>query len=257
MYEISTINGIQCYEVNGVAHLDLEAVARGLGFTQEKNAVEYVRWETVNGYLSELGFPSKLGKGDFIPENIFYRLAMKAKNETAERFQALVADEVIPAIRKHGAYMTPQTLDRMIQSPEFGIKLLTALKEERGKRERLEAKVEALKPMERYVEEILSSKGTLTTTQIAADYNISARRLNRILCEERIQRKVNNQWILYHQHMGKGYTESETIQITRSDGRPDTVMHTRWTQTGRLAIHEILKKRGISAVMVRKEASAV
>jgi len=111
--------------------------------------------------------------------------------------------------------------------------------------------------MERYVEEILSSKGTLTTTQIAADYNISARRLNRILCEERIQRKVNNQWILYHQHMGKGYTESETIQITRSDGRPDTVMHTRWTQTGRLAIHEVLKKRGISAVMVRKEASAV
>ena len=104
MYEISTISGIQCYEVNGVAYLDLEAMAIGLGFMQKKNGVEYVRWETVNGYLSELGFPNKLGKGDCIPENIFYRLAMKAKNEAAERFQALVADEIIPTIRRTGSY---------------------------------------------------------------------------------------------------------------------------------------------------------
>lgn len=102
MNEIMNIGGVDCYEKDGTAYLKLETVARGLGFTQEKNNVEYVRWETVNGYLEELGFPNKLGKADFIPENIFYRLAMKAKNETAEKFQALVADEIIPSIRKTG-----------------------------------------------------------------------------------------------------------------------------------------------------------
>lgn len=104
--EIMNIQGIDCYEENGVAYLKLETVARGLGFTQEKNGVEYVKWERVNGYLAELGFSPEVGKGTYIPENIFYRLAMKAKNETAERFQALIADEVIPQIRKTGGYQS-------------------------------------------------------------------------------------------------------------------------------------------------------
>lgn len=105
---IMTIQGIECYEVEGTAFLKLETVARGLGFTQDKNGVKYVRWETVNSYLEDFGFPTKLGKDDFIPENVFYRLAMKARNEAAEQFQALIADEIIPAIRKHGAYLAPQ-----------------------------------------------------------------------------------------------------------------------------------------------------
>lgn len=116
MNEIMNISGISCYEKDGTAYLNLEAVARGLGFTQEKNSVEYVRWETVDRYLLELGFPSKLGKSfhacaerpEYIPENIFYRLAMKAKNEVAEAFQAKVADEVIPSIRKTGGYIQGQ-----------------------------------------------------------------------------------------------------------------------------------------------------
>lgn len=109
MNEIMNISGIECYEQDGTAYLKLETVARGLGFTQEKNGVEYVKWERVTAYLSELGFSPEVGKDVFIPENIFYRLAMKAKNEAAERFQAKIADEVIPSIRKHGAYVAPNT----------------------------------------------------------------------------------------------------------------------------------------------------
>ncbi len=139
MNDIMTIDGIDCYERDGTAYLKLETVARGLGFTQEKNGVEYVKWERVSGYLDELGFSPEVGKDAFIPENIFYRLAMKAKNETAERFQAKIADEVIPTIRRHGAYMTPEALGRAIAEPEFGIRILTALKDERDKRRELEA----------------------------------------------------------------------------------------------------------------------
>ena len=106
--QVENIQGIECYEQDGVAYLKLDAVARGLGFVQTKNGVEYVKWERVSSYLQELGFSPEVGKDVFISENIFYRLAMKAKNETAERFQAKVADEVIPSIRKHGGYIAGQ-----------------------------------------------------------------------------------------------------------------------------------------------------
>lgn len=142
--ELLNVNGIECYEKDGVVYLKLETVARGLGFTktETKNGTEYttIRWERVFGYLKEFGFDHKWSKDDFIPENVFYRLAMKANNEVAEAFQAKVADEIIPTIRRRGAYMTEDTIDRMIADPEFGIKLLNELKKEKNMRKALEAK---------------------------------------------------------------------------------------------------------------------
>ena len=106
--QVMNINGVECYEKDGMAYLKLETVARGLGFTQiAASGNEVIRWERVRKYLSELGVPT-CGDDGFIPENIFYRLAMKAKNEVAEKFQAKVADEIIPSIRKHGGYIAGQ-----------------------------------------------------------------------------------------------------------------------------------------------------
>lgn len=112
--QIISISGIDCYERDGTAYLKLDTVARGLGFTRiAESGNEVVRWERVDGYLRDLGVPT-CGHGDFIPENIFYRLAMKAKNEAAEAFQAKIADEVIPAIRKTGGYNPkPMTANEM------------------------------------------------------------------------------------------------------------------------------------------------
>ena len=115
MNEIMTIQGVECYEKDGVAYLKLEAVARGLGFTTvAASGNECIRWNTIHKYLSDLGVATSCNGSnyqeccpDFIPENIFYRLAMKAKNCAAEEFQAKIADEIIPAIRKTGGYMTP------------------------------------------------------------------------------------------------------------------------------------------------------
>lgn len=80
--------------------MKLETVARGLGFTEPKNGKEYVMWRRVDGYLTELCFGTSAERPEFIPENIFYRLAMKAKNEVAEKFQAKVADEIIPSLER-------------------------------------------------------------------------------------------------------------------------------------------------------------
>lgn len=111
------ISGVRGYEEDGVAYLHIEDSARGLGFekTENKNGVEYnsIRWAIVEGYLQDFGFRQEAvenGKPHdyYIPENIFYRLCMKAKNEVAEKFQAKVADEIIPSIRKTGSYGVTQ-----------------------------------------------------------------------------------------------------------------------------------------------------
>ena len=123
--QILNVDGIECYEKDGTAYLKLETVARVLGFTFiAKSGNEVVRWNTVYGYLKDLGVATSCNGAsyqddcpDFIPENIFYRLAMKAKNEVAEKFQAKVADEIIPSIRKTGRYgfnpMTPEEMMRV------------------------------------------------------------------------------------------------------------------------------------------------
>lgn len=193
-------------------------------------------------------FPHKWGKGDFIPENIFYRLAMKAKNEAAEKFQAKIADEVIPSIRRHGLYAVDQLLD----NPDIAIKAFTALKEEREKRKALEHEnniqkqlIGELKPKADYVDTILKNKGLVTITQISKDYGMSGQAMNKLLHQYGVQFRQSGQWLLYKKYHGCGYTHSETIHITRSDNRPDVVMETKWTQKGRLFIYELLKGNGI------------
>ena len=104
-------------------------------------------------------------------------------------------------------------------------------------------------PIKRYVDTILESKASLATSQVAADYDLTANKLNKILHEEGIQHNVNGQWILYRKHMGQGYTKSKTISFVRSNGEHDTKLHTQWTQKGRMMIHRILERRGIKAVM--------
>ena len=104
-----------------------------------------------------------------------------------------------------------------------------------------------LKPMKDYVDTILSSEDTMTITQIGADYGKSAKELNKILHEQGLIRNVGGQWILYKEHMNKGYTKSETVPIKRKDGTEKIVLNTKWTQKGRLKIHEILTSLGIQA----------
>lgn len=102
-----------------------------------------------------------------------------------------------------------------------------------------------LKPKADYVDTILKNKGLVTITQIAKDYGKSGQAMNKLLASLGIQYKQSGQWLLYSKYHDKGYTHSETIQITRSDGRPDIAMETKWTQKGRLYLYERLKKEGI------------
>ena len=179
------------------------------------------------------------------------------RQEQLRRFKRWVTSEVLPSIRKHGGYIAGQEelsgeelmekalqfADRKLKEKEAQIRQLTAETEQQKQG------IADFAPKAQYLDVILSSSGTMATSQIAADYNMSAKQLNKILHEAGIQHNVNGQWILYRDKMGMGYTKSVTIPIVRSDGRADTKMHTHWTQKGRLMIHDVLAGRGIQAAM--------
>lgn len=259
MNEILSINNVHGYldKETGIAFLNAEDVARGFGFTQiAKSGNVVVRWERVNRYLCEFGFIPTCGDGvkagDYIPENMVYRLGFKANNEVAQRFQAVLADEVLPSIRKHGAYMTEETLEKALLNPDGLIKVLTALKNEQAKTKALKEEtakqrqlIGELKPKADYTDKILASKGTVPITAIAKDYGMSGRAMNKVLADLKIIYQMAGQWLLYSRYQAKGYTHSKSFAFNHADGRPDVKMTTEWTQKGRLFLYQKLKKHGI------------
>lgn len=188
-------------------------------------------------------------KTTIINESGLYNVILRSDKPEAKPFRKWVTSEVLPSIRKTGSYALPKdypaALRALADAEEQKLRLLAENQHQ--------AQVIAdFEPIQQYVDTILESKGAMATSQIAADYGLTAQKLNKILHEGGVQRNVNGQWLLYAKYMGKGYTKSKTIQIMRSDGRPDSIMQTQWTQKGRLMIHEILTARGIEAVMDRR-----
>ncbi len=237
--QIENISGVDCYEKDGTAYLKLENVARGLGFVQMKNGVEYVKWERVSSYLEELGFSPEVGKDSFIPENIFYRLAMKAKNETAERFQAKVADEIIPSIRKHGAYMTADTLEKALSSPDFLIQLATKLKEEKERNAALLEDVSRMKPKEVFADAVSTSKASILVGELAKilkqnGYETGEKRLFTQLREQKylISRRGTDYNMPTQKSMELGLFEIKETAITHADGHTTVSKTTKVTGKG-------------------------
>lgn len=169
MNEILNINNVHGYldKSTGTAYINAEDVARGFGFTESKNGIEYVKWRRVNAYLREFGFSPVVAKDDFLPENMVYRLGFKASNEVAQKFQAVLADEVLPSIRKHGAYMTEETLQKAITSPDFLIKLATELKQEQNARKLAEQQVKELTPKGIFADAVKASDTSILVGELA------------------------------------------------------------------------------------------
>lgn len=246
VFQNSQFGNLEILTIEGKEWFPAIKVAETLGYTNPRKAIRDHAKEkgvTIRSVLSNGGNQNK----KFIDEGNLYRLISRSKLPQAEQFEEWVFDEVLPAIRKHGIYATDNVIEQTLKDPDYIITVLTEYKKEKEQNLLLQQEIGELKPKADYVDEILKSTGTLATTQIAADYGISAQKLNKLLHEARLQRKVNKQWVLYSEHMGKSYTESDTIPIVRSDGREDTVLQTRWTQKGRLKIHEIMTDFGYEA----------
>lgn len=159
-------------------------------------------------------------------------------NEFNKREMMLRSDDYI-------LMRSQQILNRRIELAEQKVRRLEA---ENGEQRVIIAQMQKGND---YLNTILQSTGTVTTTQIAQDYGFSAMAFNKKLNDMRIQHKVNGQWILYSGHQAKGYVHSKTITFYRSDGRPDTKMCTNWTQRGRLFLYDALKEVGILPMIER------
>lgn len=231
---------------DGSIEFDAEQSAFGLGLTKfNSQGKEYVRWERVNEYIGVSTTGHKIKRGDFITEPQFYKLAIKANNQVAEKFQNWVTSEVLPSIRKHGAYMTDEKIEEVLLNPDTIIKLATELKTERERRSIAEQRVNELTPKASYYDLVLSNKSLVTITQIAKDYGMSGQAMNHKLHDLGVIYKQGDTWLLYSKYQRTGWTHSETIMVTKTDGTQKAVMHTKWTQKGRIGLYELLKRHGI------------
>ena len=170
--EIITIKNVRGYiDEKGTAWLNLEDVARGLGITEKsKSGNTVVMWRRIRQYLKDLKVIDISADGvgkenlpEYIQENIFYKLCMKANNEVARKFQDRVCDEILPSIRKYGMYATDELLD----NPDLIIKMATRLKEEKAKNKELEDKMKENKTKVLFADSVETSKNTILIGELA------------------------------------------------------------------------------------------
>ena len=167
--------------------------------------------------------------GWFINESGLYSLILSSKMPNAKKFKRWVTSEVLPSIRKHGVYATDNVIDDILNNPDFGIELLTKLKEERAARVEAEKKNAILTHVNK----------TYTVTEIAKELNLkSATELNKILADKHIQYKVNNTWVFYSDYSNLGYEDIK--QEVLDNGH--VIYHRKITQMGRAFILGLFKE---------------
>ena len=232
---------------DGSISINAEDTAIGFGWvqTQTKKGKVYtsVRWERMNGFSAECGFPHKWGKDDYIPESLFYMLGFKAENEKAVKYQQWLAIEVLPSIRKHGAYMTNEVIERTLTDPDYLIQLATALKEERQARLVAEQKIEEDKPLVDFANQVSDTTSLIDMNQMAKllkDENIpiGRNRLFEILRKKEILRNNNEP---YQKYIESGYFKVKENTYDTPYGTK-TYIKTYVTGKGQIWITEKLRK---------------
>lgn len=207
---------VRIVEIEGKPYFVGKDVANALGYSNPRDAI----LRHCKGVVKHDNFKEGGQLIALITEGDMYRLITHSKLESAERFEDWVFDEVLPAIRKHGIYATDNVIDNILNNPDFGIQLLTKLKEEHV------ARVEA----ERRNAILMHVNKTYTVTEIAKELGLkSAIQLNKILAEKKIQYQVNGTWVMYSKYSDLGYEEIK--QEVLDSGR--VIYHRRITQMGR------------------------
>lgn len=230
--------------IDGAPYFVGKDVAEILGYKRTADAIRDNVPEKFKG-VGVLPTPGGKQKATVISEAGLYKLAFKSHAKNAERFTDWVASEVLPSIRKHGAYMTNEKIEEVLLNPDTIIKLATELKAERERRSIAEQRVNELTPKASYYDLVLSNESLVTITQIAKDYGMSGQAMNHKLHDLGVIYKQGNTWLLYSKYQRTGWTHSETIMVDKADGTQKAVMHTKWTQKGRLGLYELLKRHGI------------
>lgn len=254
MNEIFNFQGqqVRTVTINGEPYFVGKDVAEVLGYQRADNAIRN-HVDDDDKLTHQFSASGQKRNMTIINESGLYALILGSKLPQAKEFKRWVTSEVLPTIRKHGAYLTDSKIEEVLLSPDTIINLATQLKNERLEKEQLKIKLEEARKQTSYLDLILQTKDQLTTTQIAQDYGMSASKFNQLLKDLRIQRKVNNQWVLYKQYLGKGYIASRTFEYIGRDDRCHSKITTVWTQLGRKFLYDALKEREGILPLVEQE----
>lgn len=190
----------------------------------------------------------------FLTENGLYEVLMQSRKPIAKQFKKQVK-QILKSIRKHGMY----AIDNLLDNPDMAIAAFQKLKEERQLRLQAQEEVaqknqiiQELQPKATYYDLILQSESLVAISVIAKDYGMSAKKLNSLLHELKVQFKQGSTWLLYQKYANKGYTQSKTHTLDAERSK----MHTYWTQKGRLFIYDLLKnKKGILPLIEQDEVA--
>lgn len=194
-------------------------VCRVLGYKNGRDALrQHCRHDVVKyDAVDSLGRTQKIS---YIHQNDVLRLIVKSKLPAAEKFESWVFDEVVPSVLKHGAYATETTIENIINNPDFGIELLTKLKEEQEKRKEAELVIkhqkneisekdhiiEVQQPKAEFYDFAMDKESTYTATEIAKSLGFRcAAELNMFLKRKGVQYKKGGQWLLKAEYADKGY----------------------------------------------------
>ncbi|MCR1893615.1 phage antirepressor KilAC domain-containing protein [Limosilactobacillus reuteri] len=227
-------DSLKVFQQDGQVFFDAEQAAIGLGIYQLKSGHKYVRWERVNKYLNS----PQVGKGQYISEPQFYTLAIKADNSTARKFQHWVTSEVLPAIRKHGAYMTPQTIEKALLNPDTIINLATQLKKEQEQRKQLQAENEQMKPKALFADAVATSNSSILIGQLAKILRQNGIQIgqNRLFAWMRehgyLGTRGSNRNIPTQRSMELGLFKTKETVINHSDGHTTVNITTKVTGKG-------------------------
>ena len=255
-FEKQTMSSLEIAELTGKPHNDVLKAIRAME----------PAWEKVNGgNFSRVEY--KDAKGEMRPCYELTKtecLYVATKFNDEARAKLVIRWEELEKKARKGMIALPNFTDpaeaAMAWAKEYREKKVLAIENQSLQKEivRLEqdnsnlaAEVQVLSDDKNYLDLIMRSRSLMTVTQIAQDYGMSAKAMNQILANMGIQYKNNGQWILYSKYKDGGYVSSRSIDITRSNGMPDTVMQTEWTQAGRRFLYEELKKQGIIPMLER------
>lgn len=258
MNEVKVFQNEQFGSIRTMEHEDSvwfvgKDIATILGYAKPRNAIAtHVDEEDKTHAPIQGGCSTGIQDTLLINESGLYSLILSSKLPKAKEFKHWVTSEVLPSIRKHGVYITPERLTESLQNPDSLITILETLKTEKDKNKALTETVTAqekelaeIKPKSEYCDRILSTPDLLNITEIAKDYGISAKLMNVILHELKVIYYQHNTWLVYQRFIREGFAKNNTIEYLDKRGNLRASQALQWTQKGRLYIYNILRANGI------------
>lgn len=178
IFENEEFGAIRTVEIDGDVWFVAKDISDKLGYAETSNMMKRIdREDFISSKLEGMNMRSIL-----INESGLYSAILGSKLESAKRFKRWVTSEVLPTIRKHGAYMTDITIEKMVENPDLLIELATKLKQEKEERKRLEKQVEEERPHAILGRAITTAKTSILIGDLAKilnqnGVNIGAKRL--------------------------------------------------------------------------------